>query len=72
MELLADRDHEEARRLLYPVLERMMEAVHRHEGTVNQVMVTASWRSLAPTPFAHHFGENVIRKPGRRKHYACH
>jgi len=30
MELLADRDPEEARKLLDPVLERMMEAVHRH------------------------------------------
>jgi class 3 adenylate cyclase/tetratricopeptide (TPR) repeat protein len=38
MELLADRDPEDARRLLDPVLERMMEAVHRYEGTVNQVM----------------------------------
>jgi len=38
MELLANRDPEEARRLLDPVLERMMEAVHRYEGTVNQVM----------------------------------
>ncbi|MBI3455276.1 MAG: AAA family ATPase [Candidatus Rokubacteria bacterium] len=38
MELLADRDPEEARRLLDPVLERMIEAVHRYEGTVNQVM----------------------------------
>ena len=38
MELLADRDPEEARRLLDPVLEHMMEAVHRYEGTVNQVM----------------------------------
>ena len=38
MELLADRDPEEARKLLDPVLERMMEAVHRYEGTVNQVM----------------------------------
>src|SRR5262245_56219244 len=35
MELLADRDPEEARKLLDPVLERMMEAVHRYEGTVN-------------------------------------
>ncbi|MBI3329798.1 MAG: zinc ribbon domain-containing protein, partial [Nitrospinae bacterium] len=32
MELLADRDPEEARALLDPVLERMMEAVHRYEG----------------------------------------
>jgi class 3 adenylate cyclase/tetratricopeptide (TPR) repeat protein len=38
LELLADRDPEEARRLLDPVLEHMMEAVHRYEGTVNQVM----------------------------------
>src|SRR5260370_2014940 len=38
MELLADRDPEEARKLVDPVLERMMEAVHRYEGTVNQVM----------------------------------
>jgi class 3 adenylate cyclase/tetratricopeptide (TPR) repeat protein len=38
MELLADRDPEEARKLLDPVLERMMEAVHCYEGTVNQVM----------------------------------
>ena len=38
MELLADRDPEEAQKLLDPVLEHMMEAVHRYEGTVNQVM----------------------------------
>ena len=38
MELLADRDPEEARTILDPVLEHMMEAVHRYEGTVNQVM----------------------------------
>src|SRR5262249_32647029 len=38
MELLATRDPEDARRLLDPILERMMEAVHRYEGTVNQVM----------------------------------
>jgi class 3 adenylate cyclase/tetratricopeptide (TPR) repeat protein len=38
MELLADRDPEDARKILDPVLELMMEAVHRYEGTVNQVM----------------------------------
>src|SRR5262245_23452826 len=38
MELLANRDPEDARRILDPVIERMMEAVHRYEGTVNQVM----------------------------------
>ena len=38
MDLLADRDPEEARALLDAVLERMMDGVHRYEGTVNQVM----------------------------------
>jgi len=38
MELLAGRDPEEAREVLDPVLELMMEAVHHYEGTVNQVM----------------------------------
>ena len=38
MELLADRDPEDAQKILDPILERMMEAVHRYEGTVNQVM----------------------------------
>jgi class 3 adenylate cyclase/tetratricopeptide (TPR) repeat protein len=38
LELLGDRDPEDARALLDAVLERMMEAVHRYEGTVNQVM----------------------------------
>jgi class 3 adenylate cyclase len=38
MELLADRDPEEARKILDPVAERMMEAVYHYEGTVNQVM----------------------------------
>src|ERR1051326_3824804 len=38
MELLADRDPEEARQLLDPVLQNMMEAVHQYDGTVNQVM----------------------------------
>ncbi|MGH8056622.1 MAG: adenylate/guanylate cyclase domain-containing protein, partial [Candidatus Entotheonellia bacterium] len=36
--LIADRDPEEARKLLDPVIEIMMEAVHRYEGIVNQVM----------------------------------
>jgi class 3 adenylate cyclase/tetratricopeptide (TPR) repeat protein len=38
MELIAYRDPEDARKLLHGVLERMIEAVHRYEGTVNQVM----------------------------------
>jgi class 3 adenylate cyclase/tetratricopeptide (TPR) repeat protein len=39
MELLADRDAEAAQKLLFdPVLDRMIEAVHRYEGTVHRVM----------------------------------
>ncbi len=37
-EYIADLDPEEARSLLDPVLERMMDAVGRYEGTINQVM----------------------------------
>jgi len=52
MELLADRDPEEARKILDPVLERMMEAVHRYEGTVNQVMGDGIM-ALSGAPLAH-------------------
>jgi class 3 adenylate cyclase len=38
LELIADRDLEDATHLLDAVLERMMSAVHDFEGTVNQVM----------------------------------
>ncbi len=52
MELLADRDPEEARRILDPVLECMMDAVHRYEGTVNQVMGDGIM-ALFGAPLAH-------------------
>src|SRR5882724_4083577 len=52
MELLADSDPEEARKLLDPVLEHMMEAVHRYEGTVNQVMGDGIM-ALFGAPLAH-------------------
>jgi class 3 adenylate cyclase/tetratricopeptide (TPR) repeat protein len=52
MELLADRDPEEARQLLDPVLEHMMAAVHRYEGTVNQVMGDGIM-ALFGAPIAH-------------------
>src|SRR5499425_2469365 len=52
MELLADRDPEEARKLLDPVLERMMEAVHHYEGAVNQVMGDGIM-ALFGAPLAH-------------------
>src|SRR4029450_12142269 len=47
-----DRDPEEARKILDPVLERMMEAVHRYEGTVNQVMGDGIM-ALFGAPLAH-------------------
>jgi class 3 adenylate cyclase/tetratricopeptide (TPR) repeat protein len=52
MELLADRDPEEARAILDPVLERMIDAVHRYEGTVNQVMGDGIM-ALFGAPLAH-------------------
>src|SRR2546428_5624491 len=52
MELLADRDPEEARKILDPVLAHMMEAVHHYEGTVNQVMGDGIM-ALFGAPLAH-------------------
>jgi class 3 adenylate cyclase/tetratricopeptide (TPR) repeat protein len=52
LEILTDRDPEDARRILDPVLERMMEAVHRYEGTVNQVMGDGIM-ALFGAPLAH-------------------
>jgi class 3 adenylate cyclase len=52
MELLADRDPEEARKILDPVLAHMMDAVHRYEGTVNQVMGDGIM-ALFGAPIAH-------------------
>jgi class 3 adenylate cyclase len=52
MELLTDRDPEEARKILDPVLRHMMDAVHRYEGTVNQVMGDGIM-ALFGAPIAH-------------------
>ena len=52
MELLADRDPEDAQKFLDPVLERMIEAVHRYEGTVNRVMGDGIM-ALFGAPIAH-------------------
>ncbi len=60
-EMLADRDPEEARRLLDPILELMMEGVHRYEGTVNQVMGDGIM-ALFGAPLAHE--DHAVR--------ACH
>src|SRR5216683_4538527 len=61
MELMADRDPEEARKILDPVLERMMEAIHGYEGTVNQVMGDGIM-ALFGAPIAHE--DHAVR--------ACH
>ena len=52
MELLADRDPEEVRKFLDPLLQLMMESVHRYEGTVNQVMGDGVM-ALFGAPIAH-------------------
>ena len=52
MEVFADRDPEAAQKLFDPVLERMIEAVHRYEGTVNRVMGDGIM-ALFGAPIAH-------------------
>jgi class 3 adenylate cyclase len=67
MELLADRDPEEARKLLDPVLEYMMEAVHRYEGTGNQVMGDGIM-ALFGAPLAHE--DHAVRVCRAHHHFA--
>src|SRR5574342_735403 len=52
MRLFADRDLDEARSILDQVVERMVEAVHHYEGTVNQVLGD-SLMALFGAPVAH-------------------
>jgi class 3 adenylate cyclase/tetratricopeptide (TPR) repeat protein len=52
MELFAGRDTEAAQKLFDPVLERMIEAVHSYEGTVNRVMGDGIM-ALFGAPIAH-------------------
>src|SRR5262245_63253892 len=52
MEIFADRDPEAAQKIFDPVLERMIEAVHRYEGTVNRVMGDGIM-ALFGAPIAH-------------------
>ena len=68
MELLADRDPEEARKILDPVLELMMEAVHRYEGTVNQVMGDGIM-ALFGAPLAHE--DHAVRRSPEGQHRAA-
>jgi class 3 adenylate cyclase/tetratricopeptide (TPR) repeat protein len=51
-ELIKDLDPEVAQKLLDPALRRMMEAVHRYEGTVNQVLGDGIM-ALFGAPIAH-------------------
>jgi predicted ATPase/class 3 adenylate cyclase len=51
-ELIANRDPEEADDLLKPILDCMMEAVHRYEGTVSRVMGDGIM-ALFGAPLAH-------------------
>jgi class 3 adenylate cyclase/tetratricopeptide (TPR) repeat protein len=74
MELLADRDPEEARKILDPVLDLMMEAVHRYEGTVNQVMGDGIM-ALFGAPLAHEDHAvrgcyTALRMQGAARHYS--
>ncbi|MCI0549309.1 MAG: AAA family ATPase [Candidatus Rokubacteria bacterium] len=52
IELFADRDPEDIRKILDPALEQMMEAVHQYEGTVNQVLA-GGIMALFGAPLAH-------------------
>ena len=52
LELLTERDPEEARAILDPVIELMMDAVHRYEGLVNQAMGDGIM-ALFGAPIAH-------------------
>ena len=52
MEIIADRDPEEAQKLLDPVLDKMLEAVHHYEGMVNRVM-SDGIMALFGAPLAH-------------------
>jgi class 3 adenylate cyclase len=74
MELLADRDPEEARQLLDPVLERMRDAVHRYEAYVAQPVGDGIF-ALFGAPVAHedHAQRALfasLRTPRNIGHYA--
>src|SRR4029453_16753217 len=52
MKLIENRDPEEAQKIIDPVLQVMMDAVHRYEGTVNQVLGDGIM-ALFGAPLAH-------------------
>src|SRR5262247_2032983 len=61
MQFVADRDPEDAREVLDDVLNHMIDAVHRYEGTVNQVLGDGIM-ALFGAPLAHE--DHAVR--------ACH
>jgi hypothetical protein len=65
MELLADRDPEEARKILDPVLERMMEAVHR-SACSSAGSFTSAWSSSASCCIIGPLARRTERCPARQ------
>ena len=59
-ELIRDLDPEAAQRLLDPALQHMMDAVHRFEGTVSQVLGDGIM-ALFGAPLAHEGFVNLLR-----------
>jgi ribosomal protein L40E len=55
MELLADRDPEETRKLFDAVIEQMMEAVHRYEGGVSSTFASSKPSSGSIDRLSEHF-----------------
>ena len=75
MELLADRDPEDARKLIDPVIKIMMDAIHHYEGTVNLVMGDGIM-ALFGAPLAHEDHAvracyAALRMQESMKHYAA-
>ena len=69
--LIRDLDPEAAQQLLDPALHAMMDAVHRYEGTVNQVLGDGIM-ALFGAPIAHedHAIRAVTRHSPCRRHSA--
>ena len=67
--LIEGLDPEEARTLLDPALHVMMDAVHRYEGTVNQVLGDGIM-ALFGAPVAHE--DHAVRACYAAGHAGCH
>ena len=62
MKLIEGRDPEEAQKIIDPVLQVMMDAVHRYEGTVNQVLGDGIM-ALFGAPLAHEAQVTFVMRP---------